>query len=75
MLRDIFGSERDEVAEDWRRLHTEDIRDLYCLQNVIVVIVSRRTMCFGTLSGWGWGHIVVCGGGTGRDEPLGRPRY
>ena len=74
MLRDIFGSEREEVAEDWRRWHTEDIRDLYCLLNVIVVIISRGKSVLVCGVDGGGGHIVVCGGETGRDKPLGTPR-
>jgi len=44
VLRNIFGSRRDEVTVYWRILHTEEINDLYCLGNVIQVIISRRTM-------------------------------
>ena len=53
VLRDILGYRRDEVAGDWRRLHSEDIRDLYCLPNIIQVIISRRTKCVGLWRGWG----------------------
>jgi hypothetical protein len=73
-LNNIFGSRRDKVTGDWRRWHSEDIRDLYCLLNVIVVIISRRTMCVGRWSGWGGGHIVVCGGENGGNEQLGTLR-
>ena len=31
VLREIFGSERDEVTGEWRRLHGEEIHDLYLL--------------------------------------------
>jgi hypothetical protein len=55
VLRDIFGSRREEVAGDWRRLHTEEINDLYCLTNVIQVIISRRTKCVGIWCRWGRG--------------------
>jgi hypothetical protein len=70
VLRNIFGARKDEVTGEWRRMHTEDIRDLYCLLNVIVVIISRRTKCVGVWSGWGR-DIVDCGGETGGNEPLG----
>jgi len=31
MLRRIFGPKRDEVTGEWRKLHNEDLNDLYCL--------------------------------------------
>jgi hypothetical protein len=34
MLRKIFGSKREEVTGDWRKLHNEDLHDLCCLQNI-----------------------------------------
>jgi hypothetical protein len=40
-LRRIFGSKRGEVAEDWRRLHNEELHNLYSSPNVIRVIKSR----------------------------------
>jgi hypothetical protein len=46
VLRNIFGSRRDEVSGEWGRLHSEDIRDLYSLPNVILMIISRRTGVF-----------------------------
>ena len=42
VLREIFGTKRDEVTGDWRRLHNEELYDLYCLPNIILVIKSRR---------------------------------
>jgi hypothetical protein len=42
-LRRIFGSKRDEVTEEWRRLHNEEFNDLYSSPNIIWVIKSRRT--------------------------------
>ena len=42
VLRRIFGPRRDEVAEEWRRLHNEDLYDLYCSPNIVRVIKSRR---------------------------------
>jgi hypothetical protein len=37
-LRRIFGYEREEVAEDWRRLHNEELHNLYSSQNIIRVM-------------------------------------
>jgi hypothetical protein len=41
-LRRIFGLKRDEVAEEWRKLHNEELNDLYCSPNIIRVIKLRR---------------------------------
>jgi hypothetical protein len=38
VLRGIFGSEKDEVIGEWRRLHNETLHDLYCTSNIIRVI-------------------------------------
>jgi hypothetical protein len=42
VLRRIFGSERDEVTKEWRKLHTEELNDLYCSPITARVIKSRR---------------------------------
>jgi hypothetical protein len=41
VLRRIFGLKREEVAEGWRRLHNEELHNLYASPNVISVIRSR----------------------------------
>jgi len=35
VLRRVFGSRRDEVTGAWRKLHNEELSDLYCSPNVI----------------------------------------
>jgi len=42
LLRRIFGPRRDEVTGEWRRLHNEELNDLYSLPNIVRVIKSRR---------------------------------
>jgi len=76
LVRRIFGPRRDEVKGEWRRLHNEELNDLYCSPNIVRVIKSRRM-------GWD-GHVarmgeergvyrVLVGKQEGR-RPLGRPR-
>jgi hypothetical protein len=43
VLRKIFGLKRDEVKGDWRKLHNEELHNLYSLPNIIRMITSRRT--------------------------------
>jgi hypothetical protein len=42
VLRKIFGTKKDEVTGEWRRLHNEDLYELYGSPKVIRVIKSRR---------------------------------
>ena len=41
VLRRIFGPRRDEVTGEWRRLHNEELNDLYSSLNIVRVIKSR----------------------------------
>jgi hypothetical protein len=42
VLRRIFGPKRDEVTGEWRKLHNEELSDLYFSPNIIPVNKSRR---------------------------------
>jgi len=53
VLRRIFGPKRDEVSGEWKKLHNEEINDLYCSPNIIWVIISRRMR---------WARHVACMG-------------
>ena len=45
MLRRVFGPKRDEVTEEWRKLHNKELKDLYSLTNIVRVVKSRRMRC------------------------------
>jgi hypothetical protein len=42
VLRKIFGPKRAEVTGEWRKLHNEELNDLYSSPNIIRVIKSRK---------------------------------
>jgi hypothetical protein len=41
VMRRIFGPKRDEVTREWRKLHKEELNDLYCLSSIVRVTKSR----------------------------------
>jgi hypothetical protein len=47
VLRGICGAKRDGVTGEWRKLHNEDLNDLYCSPTVVWVIKSRRCSSHG----------------------------
>jgi hypothetical protein len=76
VLRRIFGPRRDEVTGEWRKLHNEELNDLYCSPNIVRVIKSRRTRWAGHVARMGE-ERGVCRVFVGKPEgkrPLGRPR-
>jgi len=57
LLRRIFGLKRDEVTGEWRKLHYEELNDLYTSPNIVRVIKSRRMI---------WArHVARMGEGRG----------
>jgi hypothetical protein len=50
VLRRIFGPMRDKVTREWRRLHNEELNDLYSSPNIIRVIKSRRMRWLGHIA-------------------------
>jgi hypothetical protein len=53
VLRRIFGLKRDEVTEEWRKLHNEELHDFYYSPSINRIIKSRRVM-------WA-GHVALMG--------------
>jgi len=51
VLRRIFGPKRDEVTGEWRKLHKEELNDLYSSSNIVRVIKSRRMRWAGHVAG------------------------
>jgi len=76
VLRGIFGPRRDGVTGEWRRLHNEELNDLYCSPNIVRVIKWRRMRWVGHVARMceerGMYRFLV-GKPEGR-RPLGRPR-
>ena len=75
MLRRIFGSKRDEVTVKWKKLQNEDLNDLYCPQNIVLMIKSRRMRWAGHVACM-WERRVIHRVSIGKPEgkrPLGRP--
>jgi hypothetical protein len=58
MLRIIFGPKRDEVTGEWRKLHNEELSDLYCSPNIVRVIKSRGMRWAGHVACMGEGRVV-----------------
>jgi len=76
VLRRVFGPKRDEVTREWRKLHHEELNDLYS-PNIVRVIKSRRMRWAGHVARMGEVRGVYRGlvGKSGEKRPLGRPRH
>jgi len=77
LLRRVFGSKRDEVTGEWRKLHNEELRDLYSIPTIVQVVKSRRMRWAGHVAHMGEGrgvHRVLVGKPEGK-RPLGIPSH
>jgi hypothetical protein len=59
VLRRIFGPKRDEVTREWRKLHNEELNDLYSSLNIVRVIKSRRMRWVGHVARMGRGEAYT----------------
>jgi hypothetical protein len=75
--RRVFGPKRDKVTGEWRKLHNEELGDLYFLPNIVQVVKSRRMGWAGHMAHMEEGrvvHRVLVVRYEGK-RPLGRPRH
>jgi hypothetical protein len=75
VLRRIFGPKRDEMVGE-RKLHNEELRNLYCSLGIIRIIKSRRMRWAGHVARMGEkrnAYRILVGKPEGK-RPLGRPR-
>jgi hypothetical protein len=73
----VFGPKRDEVTGEWRKLHNEELNDLYSLPNIVWVVKLRRMRWAGHVAHMGEDrgvYRVLVGKPEGK-RPLGRPRH
>jgi hypothetical protein len=72
----VFGSKKDEVTGEWRKLQNEELNDPHSLPNILRVVKSRRMSWAGHVVRMGEGrvvHRVLVGRPEGK-RPLGKPR-
>jgi transcription termination factor 2 len=76
VLRRVFGPKRDELTGEWRKLHNEELNNLYSSPSIVQVVKSRRMRWAGHVARMGEErgvHRVFVGKLEGK-RPLGRPR-
>src|SRR5215468_8887461 len=76
VLRRVFGPKRDDVTGEWRKLHNEELKDLYSSPSIVRVIKSRRMRRAEHVAHMGEErgvHRVLVGKPKGK-RPLRRPR-
>jgi hypothetical protein len=76
VLRRIFGLKRDEVTGGWKKLHEEELHNLYSSPSIIKMIILRRMRWAGHVTRI-WQLTNACRilvGKSERKRPLGRPR-
>jgi hypothetical protein len=77
IVRRIFGPKRDEVTREWRKLHNEELHNLYSSADIIRQVKSRRMRWVGHVARMGDErkvYRVLMGKKEGK-RPLGRPRH
>jgi len=71
VLRKVLGPKRDEVTGEWRKLHNEELNDLYSLPNIVRLVKSRRMRWVGHVPRMGENrgvHRVLVGKPEGKRQ-------
>jgi hypothetical protein len=77
VLRRIFGPRRDHVTGDWRKLHNDELHNLYSSPNIMRMIKSKRMNREGHIARMGETrntYRILVGKPEGK-RPLGKPRH
>jgi hypothetical protein len=74
VLRRVFGPKRVEKTGEWRKLHNEELNDLYSSPNIVRVVKSRRMRCVGHVARMGEDRGVHSVGKPEGKRPLWSPR-
>jgi hypothetical protein len=77
VLRRIFGPKRDDVTGDWRKLHNEELHNLYSSPNIIRMMKSRSMRWAGHVPRMGETrnvYMILVGKPEGK-RALGRPKH
>jgi hypothetical protein len=77
VLRRIFGPKRDEVTGEWRKMHNEELHDLYSSPSTIRMLRSRTMRWAGHVARMGEkrNRYRILVGKPEERRPLGRPRH
>jgi hypothetical protein len=69
----VFGPKRDEAIGEWRKLHNEELNNLYSLPNIVRVAKPRRMRWAGACGAYGGGERCAqgVGGKARRKETIG----
>ena len=73
VFRRVFGPKRDEVTGEWRKLHNEELSDLYSLPNIVRVVKSRWAGHVARMGEERGVRRILVGKPEGK-RPLGSPR-
>jgi hypothetical protein len=73
VLRRMFGPTRDEVTGNWRKLHNEELHNLYSSPSIIRVITLRRMRWAGHVAGMGRRGMLIGYWWESQKRPQGRP--